>query len=147
MQRSVRHRRKAGRDRLGVALIAVAILLACGLFGISKYIQSKRPVLDNASMCPVDGPAGLIVLLVDTTDPLTTMQEADLKNQLRRLKEATPKYYAIEVYTVSETKDGLLKPLGARVCNPGDGRDASELTSNPRLIKDKWEKRFSQPLE
>jgi len=98
-------------------------------------------------MCPVDGPTGLIVLLVDTTDPLNPIQQADLKNQLERLKDGMPQYYALEVYTVSEPKDGLLKPLGARVCNPGNGRDASELTSNPRLIKERWEKRFSSPLE
>jgi hypothetical protein len=147
MPQSVRHKRKAARDRLGLVLIALAILLACGLFAASKYIQGKRPALDNASMCPVDGPAGLIVLLVDTTDPLNAIQQADLRNQLERLKSGMPKYYAIEVYTVSEPKEGLLKPLGARVCNPGDSRDASELTSNPRLIKERWEKRFSAPLE
>lgn len=147
MPQSLRRKRKAAHDRLGLVLIALAILVAGGLFAASRYIQSKRPALDNASMCPVQGPAGLIVLLVDTTDPLNAIQQADLKNQLERLKDGMPKYYAIEVYTVSEPKEGLLKPLGARVCNPGNGRDASELTSNPRLIKERWEQRFSLPLE
>ena len=98
-------------------------------------------------MCPVSGISGLTVLLVDTTDPLTAVQEADLRNHLEQVKDMLPKHSALDVYTVSQLNDGLLKPLGARVCNPGDGRDVSVLTSNPRLIKEKWDQRFSQPLE
>jgi hypothetical protein len=147
MPRSVRHNRKAAHDRLGVLLIVLAVVLVGGLLAASRYIQGRRTAIDNASMCPVDGPTGLIVLLVDTTDSLSAIQEADLKNQLERLKDRIPEHDAIDIYTVSETKDGLLKPLGARICNPGNGRDASELTSNPRLIKDRWKKRFSAPLE
>jgi hypothetical protein len=124
-----------------------AILIGGALFGIFKYIQSNRPTLDSTTMCPVSGLSGLTVLLVDTTDPLTPVQEADLRNHLEHIKQSLPKYSAIEVYTVSQPSAGLLKPLGARVCNPGDGRDASTLTSNPRLIKEKWDQRFSQPLE
>jgi len=147
MQRSVRHRRKSERDRLGIFLLLSAVLIGGVLFGVSKYIQSNRPALDSTTMCPVSGLSGLTVLLVDTTDPLTALQEADLRNHLEQIKETLPKYSAVDVYTVSQLKDGLLKPLGERVCNPGDGRDASVLTSNPRMIKDKWNQRFSQPLD
>jgi hypothetical protein len=147
MQHSVRHKRKAQRDRLGLILLLSAILVGSALFAISKYVQGNRPVLDSATMCPVGGPTGLIVLLVDTTDPLTLTRQADLKNHLERIKQTLPKHSAIDVYTVSDVKNGLLKPLGARVCNPGDGRDANAFTSNPRMIKEKWDKRFSEPLD
>ena len=147
MQHSVGNRRKARRDRFGIALLVSAILIGSALIAISRYVQSSRPVLDNVTMCPVVGPNGLVVLLVDTTDPLTGTQQADLKNHLEEIKANLPKYFAIDVYAVSDTKGGLLKPLGARVCNPGDGRDSSALTSNPHMIKQNWDNRFSAPLD
>lgn len=148
MPRSVRHRREAERDRLGYILLFSALLVGAGLVSASLYLSKNRPQLDQATMCPVDGPRGLIVLLVDTTDPLSPVQQADLKNHLQKTKVSVPEYAAVDVYTVGPSTDhGLLKSLGERICNPGDGRNASTFTSNPRLMKEKWEDRFSRPLD
>src|SRR4051812_21686110 len=120
MRPPVRLRRKASRDRLGFLLLAVAVAIGGTLLGFAAYLSNKRPKLDKSTMCPQDGPKGLVAVLIDVTDPLSEVQSADLKNQLAKMKEAIPEYCAIDIYTVSSSP-GLLKSLGERVCNPGDG--------------------------
>lgn len=147
MQRPLRRRRKAKQDLLGYALLVLALLIAVGLFAFSTVLRRNRPTLDQTTMCPDDGPRGLTVLLVDTTDSLTPVQNADLRNQLQRLKEAVPEYCAVDVYMVAAVERDLLRPIGGRICNPGNGSNASPFIRNPRLMRDRWAKRFSQPLD
>ncbi|WP_299646950.1 hypothetical protein [uncultured Jannaschia sp.] len=74
-----RRRRRGRRGRgfgpvvLGLSLAIVAIA-AFGAIGWVVFRESARPGLDAASLCPEDGPAGHLAVLLDTTDPVSTTQ-------------------------------------------------------------------------
>ncbi len=60
----------------GVLLLLMAIG-AGGALAYFYFAAPERPVLDPQTLCPVDGPKGITVVLVDTSDDLpdTTRRE------------------------------------------------------------------------
>jgi serine/threonine protein kinase len=137
---------KSRHSRWLSVLTVVATLIFGALAARLVYVQRTTPDLDQTTMCPVNGAKGLIVLLLDATNSISPFQQADLRRHLQDIQETVPEYCALDVYTVSAAKDGLLKSVGASVCNPGYGRNARAFTSNPHVMKEKWKKRFSLPL-
>ncbi len=127
---------------MGVVLIIASLLIA-RLLGVA-YLYRRGPVLD-AMMCPVDGPAGLTVLLIDATDPITEIQRASVHNHFERIAREVPKQSAIEVFTVEQVGSELLHRTGERVCSPGRG--GNPLFENPRMVETKWKEVFWQPLQ
>ncbi|HEY9788371.1 MAG TPA: hypothetical protein V6D17_23480 [Candidatus Obscuribacterales bacterium] len=87
------------------------------------------------------------MLLVDKTDPLTTIQREALRQELRKIKEDIPIHTGIEVYSVAPVQTHLLTPEAPMVCNPGTGAAVSAWTGNPRLVNKLWDERYSRPLE
>jgi hypothetical protein len=146
-QNSVRQRRKSRNQNVGFLLIALTLCTAAGLFGLSKWIEHTHPSLDQTTLCPAVGPDGLTVVLIDASDPLNVVQRQDLRNRLQELKDTLGDHFAIDLYALRPFANELLQPEGGRVCNPGSGDHASVLTSNPRLIKERWKSRFSEPLD
>jgi hypothetical protein len=124
---------------------ATGVLLM--LFATYAYYRWNQVVLQKETLCPVDGPQGLTVLLIDRTDPLTTVQQGALRKHLAGLKNDMAKYHGIAVYSVGPIGDELLRPEAALLCNPGRGKDIPAAIGNPRLLEQKWDKQFSAPLE
>jgi hypothetical protein len=123
--------------------------LAAGIVlfvGWETYVQlsGRRALLDD--LCPAQGEDSLTVVLVDLTDPLSVAQKQDLTNQLERIRNGVPKYGRITLYKVAATDKDLLRPV-LDLCNPGDGSDVSEGTGNPKAVHERWEKKFSAPLD
>jgi hypothetical protein len=144
---SRRRRRNPGElsKHLFGGALAVLALSALG-FGAYVYATMARPpVLDPASLCPVDGPHGETVVLLDSTDEIPDIAKREIRTTLIDMAETLPTYDLIEIR--------LLDPnlAGGRMifskCNPGDGSNLSEYTANPRLAKQRWMDGFREPLD
>jgi hypothetical protein len=124
------------------ALAAIAILGAAGWF----WRAARGAGLDAASMCPLGGPTGHTVLLVDKTDPLTFTQNEAFQRLLRELiTKRTPQGTLLSVFVLGDDFKAGAKPL-IELCNPGDGAQANALTANPKQLRRQYEERFLTPL-
>lgn len=138
-------RRRQHDVRVGIPLIAVALVLLGGIVGAYAILVRDRVELDAATGCPLSGPPAVTAILFDRTDPINDKQKLFIKNKLDAFRETTQQYEEVDTYSLEDQGDTIVKPL-LRLCDPGKGAGASSLTSNPRLLHDRWEKQFDTPL-
>jgi hypothetical protein len=134
----------AGAAIGGIALIFLA-LAALGALALFYFSVTPKPRLDTASLCPVDGPQGITVVLVDTSDDLPQPAQREVLGMLEDQITALPAYYKLDV-RVLDIAGGRSRSLFSR-CNPGDGTGLSEWTDNPRLARMRWLDDFRQPAK
>ena len=126
----------------GILLLTFAIVAGSAL-AYFYFSAPQKPVLDAATLCPVSGPAGLIVVLVDTSDDLADATRREVAVILDDLTKALPEYYKLDI-RVLDIPTTRSRSLFAR-CNPGDGAGLSEWTENPRIARMRWIESFRQP--
>jgi hypothetical protein len=139
-----RNPRDVRKHVLGIALAVLALsVLAAGAY---VYMTASRPpVLDRASLCPVDGPRSMTVVLLDSTDEIPDIGKHEIRTVLLDMAETVPVYGLLE-FRLLDPKTPGGRQIFAK-CNPGDGAGLSEYTANPRLAKKRWLEGFRQPLE
>jgi len=125
-----------------LATLAIAVLAA----GAYVYATAARPpTLDLTSLCPVDGPRSINVVLLDSTDDIPDISRREVRTALTDLAETLPPYGLLEIRLLDADAAGG-RTVFAK-CNPGDGSNLSEYTSNPRLAKKRWMDGFREPLD
>jgi hypothetical protein len=129
---------------LGGALAVVALgLLAAGAYVYATV--ARPPTLDQASLCPVDGPRAIAVVLLDSTDAIPDPAKKEIRTALADLAETLPPYELLEIRLLdAKTPDGRM--IFSK-CNPGDGSGLNEYTANPRLARQRWLEGFRSPLD
>lgn len=127
---------------IGILLIVVALLAFTGL-ALFYLLAPRPPLLDAKNLCPVRGPEGVTVVLVDTSDDLPVAARREARTILDDLITGLPPYYMLDI-RVLDVAGFRSKSLFAR-CNPGDGEGLSEWTSNPRIARMKWIASFREP--
>lgn len=142
-QARTRSRSRGGGAALGgVALICLAIA-GLGSLAFFYFSVPRAPKLDPASLCPVSGPQGITVVLVDTSDDLPEIAQRQVLGILDDQITGLPAYYKLDI-RVLDIPSGRSRSLFSK-CNPGDGEGLSEWTSNPRLARMRWIDNFKQP--
>jgi hypothetical protein len=129
---------------LGGALAVFAL----GVLGAGAYVYvntAKPAVLDRASLCPVDGPRAMTVVLLDSTDEIPDIGKHEIRTVLLDMAETVPVHGLLELRLLDPKIPGG-REIFAK-CNPGDGAGLSEYTANPRLARKRWLEGFRQPLE
>jgi hypothetical protein len=129
---------------LGGALAALALaVLAAGAYVYATV--ARAPTLDQATLCPVDGPPSLAVVLLDSTDEIPDITKREIRTVLVDLAETLPDHELLEIRLLDPNTPGG-KMIFSK-CNPGDGSGLSEYTANPRLAKQRWLEGFREPLD
>jgi hypothetical protein len=138
-QRRRRNKKKA--DTQGKLLIFLASLVLLSIaYGI-YILNSKYVKRDDISMCREDGYViKESVFLIDATDSFNDTQAIVVKKELENILTNSLVDERFSLYVINE-KISDKKPL-FEVCNPGDGSDKSELTSNKRRLLKGWEEKF-----
>jgi hypothetical protein len=125
-----------------LALLALSVLSA----GAYVYTTAARPPsFDRSSLCPVDGPRSVTVVLLDSTDDIPEIAKREVRTVLVDMAETLPTYGLLEIRLLDPNTSGG-KSIFAR-CNPGDGSGLSEYTANPVLAKKRWMDGFREPLD
>jgi hypothetical protein len=122
------------------------LLLAIGSGGALAYFyfaSPERPVLDARTLCPVDGPKGITVVLVDTSDDLPDTTRREVLGQLDDMITTLPPFYKLDIRVLDIT--GVRSRSLFSKCNPGDGAGLSEWTDNPRIARLRWIEDFRKP--
>jgi hypothetical protein len=122
------------------------LLLAVGSGGALAYFyfaSPERPVLDVKTLCPVDGPKGITVVLVDTSDDLPDTTRREVLGQLDDMITTLPPFYKLDIRVLDIA--GLRSRSLFSKCNPGDGAGLSEWTDNPRIARLRWIEDFRKP--
>ena len=144
-RRKPRRSREAGFGWAGLGGVLL-LLLALGSGGALAYFYFSapaRPVLDPQSLCPVDGPRGITVVLVDTSDDLPETTRRELLGELDDMITTLPPYYKLDI-RVLDIAGNRSRSLFSK-CNPGDGAGLSEWTDNPRIARLRWIEDFRKP--
>ena len=145
-----RRRRSRGENGLGLAAVAgVALLLvslAC-LGGLIYFYVAvpQPPKLSAEDLCPEDGPAGVTVVLVDTSDDLPGPAKREVLGILSDVVASLPAYQKLDI-RVLDIAASRSRSLFAK-CNPGNGEGLSEWTANPRIARMRWLESFQKPAE
>src|SRR5579883_1733957 len=93
----------------GVALILLAAALGVGY---SFFVSADANSALDARLCPKQGaPPALLVVMVDTSDPLSIVQRKAVDNRLREAIEQSPDHTEIQLYTVGDITNTLLQPV------------------------------------
>jgi hypothetical protein len=142
-------RRSGNPGELRKHLVGGALtVLALGVLGVGAYVYAtvvRPPALDRSSLCPVNGPHSVTVVLLDSTDEIPEIAKREIRTTLIDMAETLPTYELLEIRLLDpKLSDGRL--IFSR-CNPGDGSDLSEYTANPRLAKQRRMDGFREPLD
>ena len=144
-RRRLRQRSSAALGWSGVGGVLL-LLLAIGSGGALAYFyfaSPERPVLDPQTLCPIDGPKGITVVLVDTSDDLPETTRREVLGQLDDMITTLPPLYKLDI-RVLDIAGARSRSLFSK-CNPGDGASLSEWTDNPRIARMRWIEDFRKP--
>ena len=142
----MRQRRKRGNSTSDYLLVILLVTFMALVIGAGLYWYSqKSPAVSKLNLCPVDGPRGRYVVLIDKTDPLTLNQKEALKSLLGNILEKAPTGYMISIFVLGENFTQSTEPIVER-CNPGDPKNASDVNSNRTRLRDKYEKQYLEPI-
>jgi hypothetical protein len=144
-RRPPRQRRSSGFGWSGLGGIVLLLLaiIAGGALAWFYFSAAPRPVLDAQSLCPVTGPQGVTVVLVDTSDDLPETTRREVLGQLDDMITTLPPFYRLDI-RVLDIAGVRSRSLFSR-CNPGDGAGLSEWTDNPRIARLRWIEDFRKP--
>jgi len=126
-------------------MLAKRLTAALPLMALLFIGNAHAEELNLRTLCPVNGSKGQVILLIDTTDPLTSVAQERWKELLKRLSDSDNKHYLqpgselIVYYLPSQLAD-LRKPA-LRVCNPGNPKDrtvADNLTGGVVEPRRRW---------
>lgn len=132
-----------GWSGFGGALLLLLAIVSGGALGYFYFSAPARPVLDPQSLCPVNGPQGITVVLVDTSDDLPETTRREVLGQLDDMITTLPPFYKLDI-RVLDTTGARGRSLFSK-CNPGDGAGLSEWTDNPRIARLRWIEDFRKP--
>lgn len=147
MARSRRRGRRSGGSGIQVlaaCLLGVASLAVIGGFAWFKLTAEKRPELVADTLCPVDGPRSVTVVLLDTSDDIPDVGRRQLATYLGDLADGLPDYGLLELRLLDPAVDGGRTVFSK--CNPGNGANLSQLVANPAAVRRRWTETFQAPL-
>lgn len=133
---------------IGVIVLGVAFLVTLMPDAVQR---------DRGTMCPVDGPASVTAVLIDTTGNFDALTRADVIREMETLLAESSVDDMITVYEMrgdapeeTPTEENPFRwPLPEpvlTVCNPGDPDTASELFENPRMIERALNEKYLDPI-
>ncbi|NBW68142.1 MAG: hypothetical protein EBR47_05515 [Betaproteobacteria bacterium] len=135
------------RQRSNILLGSLALLLVISVLGATAWWwNQKRNTTDPKTLCPIEGPLGHNILLVDKTDPLNLAQKAAFDLLVTDLvSNKTPPGYLLSIFVLGDDFVAQTKPL-VELCNPGDGKGHNELTENIKQLNRQYKDRFLTPI-
>jgi hypothetical protein len=71
-------------------LLLLLAIIAGGALAYFYFSTPARPILDAQSLCPLDGPQGITVVLVDTSDDLPEATRQEVMGMLGDMIAAVP---------------------------------------------------------
>jgi hypothetical protein len=132
-----------GLSGIGGILLLLLAIVAGGVFAYFYFSTPARLALDAQTLCPLAGPQGVTVVLVDTSDDLPETTRREVLGMLDETITTLPPFYKLDI-RVLDIASVRSRSLFSK-CNPGDGKGLSEWTDNPRVARLRWIESFRKP--
>lgn len=148
MARNRRRKRRSGGVLVPIAAVLGIVGLTAAMAGTYYFasLGSQGAMIDQATLCPEAGPEAHLAILVDTTDPMSLTQLEAARQQIERKIAEASVHTRISFSTVSP--DGATRQKTYfSMCKPQSGEEASLLTQNPRLIEERFQAEFAEPVQ
>jgi hypothetical protein len=144
-RRRPRHHNAAGIgwSGLGGIFLLLLAIVSGGTLAYFYFAAPGRPVLDAQSLCPIEGPQGVTVILVDTSDDLPETTQREVLRLLDDMITTLPSFHKLDIRVLDIA--GVRSRSLFSKCNPGDGAGLSEWTDNPRIARLRWIENFRKP--
>jgi len=144
-----RKRRRASRNKnlMGAFLIFCVVTIFILLAFFRYQLQENYVLVDPKTLCPTASLSPKYVALVfDKSDAYNPVQKRFLKRFFNQFKDQLQPGTHISVYLIGgPIKDNVSADFV--VCAPRTGKDANAFYENPRLIRQRWQQQFEQPLD
>ncbi len=140
-----KRKNKKKQDLQGLLLIFIAVIVVLSV-GFA-YFQSKSNEItrDKNTLCRNDGLVTVEhVIIIDSTDSFNKTQALMAKKELNSLLDNSSQESRFSLYVINKNIADE-KPL-LELCNPGDGSDKNEFTSNKRRLLQKWKEGFHNKI-
>ncbi len=124
---------------IGTCVVAIVAILLIS----QRLIDGSR--VNERILCPTDGPANAVAVLLDLTDPLSVTQQFRLRSFVDSLIESSGEDTMISIGVVSE--DPSRWGASFAKCRPATGKDANQLYENPVLIAQRYRQEFREPVD
>jgi hypothetical protein len=147
MSRYREGRRGKSRKEQGLSvLLLLGGALILGVLGAGYWFLVRgKPQINEATLCPMQGPRSVRAILIDRSDPITPQQAQRVRQEFDRLRN-TAVAERIDLYVAVGDAVNVLEPK-LRLCNPGQGKDANELYQNPAFIQKRFDTQFWGAIE
>ena len=132
-----------GWSGIGGILLLLLALAVGGAFAYFYFSTPPPPALDAQTLCPVTGPQGVTVVLVDTSDDLPETTRREVLVVLEDMIATLPPFYKLDIRVLDIA--GVRSRSLFSKCNPGDGAGLSEWTANPQIARMRWIENFRKP--
>lgn len=127
---------------LGIALFLVAVSCGAALIYFAFFTE-RPPTVAEENLCPLDGPRGVTVVLIDTSDDLPDATRREVLGLLEEIVTTLPPYHKIDIRVLDVA--GLRSRSLFAKCNPGNGTGLSEWTNNIEAARLRWIESFRKP--
>jgi hypothetical protein len=136
------------KDKLGVALIVIAVLVMVGVVAGTAVLQRSTSAVkvDAETLCPFSQNYAHTVVLVDKTDPFSASQKKKFYAKIMQIRQELQPLEKLSIYVLDDRNYLAPRPAFA-VCNPGSGRAANPLYQNPRMWEKRFQQKFGKPLD
>lgn len=130
---------------LKTALLAgLTLLLVGAICGALWWVHANRVEIDQATLCPKQGPVAIHAVLIDRSDPITPLQQTRVRQRMEEIVAAAPIGGRVAIYLAESDGIEALPPL-LTLCNPGS--EANPLYQNPRRWRERYELEFRQRID
>ena len=139
-------RRRVRRQKSNLVwwMLIILVLLVVAALSYAYLQVTKDSEYDEATLCPLSGPTGVLVTVVDLSDPLSRLQANRLGNELARRIEDAPEGTMISLGVVRSDIDS--SGIRFSMCRPRGGWEANMLYQNKALIERRFTEAFQRPL-
>mgnify|MGYP001260966012 CR=1 FL=1 len=143
MSRRRKNKKKAALK--GQVLFGLSVIIIAALSLIVYELKKTHIDRDSITMCRNDGKITReTAIVVDATDSFSQSQALMIQKEIRNTLENSLIDERFTLYILKEDIDSNSEKF--IVCNPGDGSDKSELTSNKRRLLKNWEIKFYEKI-
>jgi hypothetical protein len=140
-----RRRGTAGRNLIGIVLIAFAFVVLGGL--ASAAFLLRPPPTDPTTLCRTDIPLGRhTIVLVDATDRLEPRHRRKLRAVLAQEREHLAQYDRLTVMRLNVRHPQEPTILFSK-CLPRPPEQTNPLFENARMTQERWDDEFEHALD
>lgn len=137
--------RRRGRQVQSGALLrwaAVAAGAAVIVIGIAAaaFLKNTSRRTDPETLCDINGPSAVTVILVDATDQISDLQRTAVLNRLERISRQMTANERLEIFELSSGQVHLKSTFSK--CRPTTAEETDSLTGNKRLAAQRFDKEF-----